>query len=40
MPPKKGASTPNKPPDSPIWNLDEGEEIHRDISVVTRNYST
>jgi hypothetical protein len=32
MPPKKGTSTPNKPPGSPTWNLDEGEEMHRDIN--------
>jgi hypothetical protein len=31
MPPKKGTYTPNKPPDSPTWTLDEGEEICRDI---------
>jgi hypothetical protein len=27
MPPKKGTSTPNKPPDNPTWTLDEGEEM-------------
>jgi hypothetical protein len=32
MPPKKGTSTPNKHPDNPTWNLDEGEEMHRDIN--------
>jgi hypothetical protein len=32
MPPKKGTSTPNKPPDNPTWTLDEGEEMHRDIN--------
>jgi hypothetical protein len=32
MPPKKEISTPNKPPDSPTWTLDEGEEMHRDIN--------
>jgi predicted transcriptional regulator len=31
MPPKKGISTPNKPPDNPIWTLDEGEEMRSDI---------
>ena len=31
MPPKKGNSTPNKPPDNPTWTLDEGEEMPRDI---------
>jgi hypothetical protein len=42
MPPKKGTSTPNKPPENPTWTLDEGEEIHRDINdlqnkVVTKD---
>jgi uncharacterized protein YlaN (UPF0358 family) len=32
MPLKKRTSTPNKPPDSPNWTLDEGEEMHRDIN--------
>jgi hypothetical protein len=32
MPPKKGTSTPNKPPENPTWTLDEGEEMHRDIN--------
>jgi hypothetical protein len=32
MPPKKGTSTPNKPPDSPTRTLDEGEEMRRDIN--------
>jgi hypothetical protein len=32
MPPKKGTSTPNKPPDNPTWTLDEGEEMCRDIN--------
>jgi hypothetical protein len=32
MPPKKGPSTPNKPPENPNWTLDEGEEMHRDIN--------
>jgi hypothetical protein len=32
MPPKKGTSTPNKPPENPTWNLDEGEEMRRDIN--------
>jgi len=25
MPPKKGTSTPNNPPENPTWTLDEGE---------------
>jgi hypothetical protein len=32
MPPKKGNSTPNNPLDIPPWNLDEGEEMHKDIN--------
>jgi hypothetical protein len=32
MPPKKGPSTPNKPPENPNWTLDEGEEMRRDIN--------
>jgi hypothetical protein len=32
MPPKKGTSTPNKPPENPTWTLDEGEEMSRDIN--------
>jgi hypothetical protein len=32
MPPKKGTSTPNKPPKNPTWTLDEGEEMCRDIN--------
>jgi hypothetical protein len=32
MPPKKGNSTPNMPLDNPTWNLNEGEEMHRDIN--------
>jgi hypothetical protein len=32
MPPKKGTSTPTKPPENPAWTLDEGEEMHRDIN--------
>jgi gas vesicle protein len=32
MPPKKGTSIPNKPPENPTWTLDEGEEMRRDIN--------
>jgi gas vesicle protein len=32
MPPKKGTSTPKKPPENPTWTLDEGEEMCRDIN--------
>jgi hypothetical protein len=32
MPPKKGTSTPNKPPDNPTWNVDEGDKMCRDIN--------
>jgi hypothetical protein len=34
MPPKKGASTSNKPPDSPTWTLDEGDKMRRDINYL------
>jgi hypothetical protein len=30
--PKRGTSTPNKPPENPTWTLDEGEEMCRDIN--------
>jgi hypothetical protein len=32
MAPKKGTSTPNKPPENPTWSLDEGEDMRRDIN--------
>ena len=37
MPPKKGNSTPNKPPDNPTWTLHEGDEMHRDINDLQNN---
>ena len=37
MPPKKGTSTPNKPPENPTWTLDEGEEMRRDINELQKN---
>ena len=40
MPPKKGTSTPNKPPDSPTWTLDEGEEMRRDINDLQKKTVT
>ena len=40
MPPKKGTSTPNKSPDNPTWNLDEGEEMRRDINDLQKNTIT
>jgi hypothetical protein len=40
MPPKKGTSTPNKPPDNPTWTLDEGEEMHRDINDLQKKTVT
>jgi gas vesicle protein len=40
MPPKKGTSTPNKPPDNPTWTLDEGEEMSRDINDLQKNIVT
>jgi hypothetical protein len=36
MPPKKGPSTPNKPPENPNWTLDEGEEMCRDINELQK----
>jgi gas vesicle protein len=36
MPPKKGPSTPNKPPENPTWTLDEGEEMRRDINELQK----
>jgi hypothetical protein len=36
MPPKKGPSTPNKPPENPNWTLDEGEEMRRDINELQK----
>jgi hypothetical protein len=40
MPPKKGTYTPNKPPDSPTWTLDEGEEMRRDINDLQKKTVT
>jgi gas vesicle protein len=40
MLPKKGNSTPNKPPDSPTWTLDEGEEMRRDINDLQKRIVT
>jgi arsenate reductase-like glutaredoxin family protein len=40
MPPKKGTSTPNKPPDGPTWTLDEGEEMRRDINDLQKKTVT
>jgi hypothetical protein len=40
MPPKKGTSTPNKPPDNPTWTLDEGEEMSRDINDLQKKTVT
>jgi hypothetical protein len=40
MPPKKGTSTPNKPPDNPTWTLDEGEEMRRDINDLKKKIVT
>jgi gas vesicle protein len=37
MPPKKGTSTPNKPPEHPTWTLNEGEEMRRDINELQAN---
>jgi gas vesicle protein len=40
MPPKKGTSTPNKPPENSNWTLDEGEEMHRDINDLQKKTVT
>jgi hypothetical protein len=40
MPPRKGTSTPNKPPKIPTWTLDEGEEMRRDINELQKNTMT
>jgi hypothetical protein len=40
MPPKKGTSTPKKPPDNPTWTLYEGEEICRDINDLQKKIVT
>ena len=40
MPPKKGTSTPTKPPENPTWTLDEGEEMRRDINDLQKKTIT
>jgi hypothetical protein len=40
MPPKKGPSTPNKPPENPNWTLYEGEEMCRDINDLQKKTIT
>jgi gas vesicle protein len=40
MPPKKGTSTKNKPPENPTWTLDEGEEMGRDINDLQKKIVT
>jgi hypothetical protein len=40
MPPKKGTSTPNKPPYNPTWTLYEGEEMCRDINDLKKKTVT
>jgi hypothetical protein len=40
MPPKRGPSTPNKPPENPNWTLDEGEEMRRDINDLQKKTIT
>jgi gas vesicle protein len=40
IPPKRGTSTPNKPPDNPTWTLDEGEEMRRDINDLQKKIVT
>jgi hypothetical protein len=40
MPPKKGTSTPNKPPNNPTWTLYEGKEVRRDINGLQKKIVT
>jgi hypothetical protein len=40
MPPKKGTSTPNKPPYNHTWTLDEAEEMRRDINDLQKKTIT
>ena len=40
MPPKKGTSTPNKPPENHTWTLDEGEEMRREINDLQKKNVT
>jgi hypothetical protein len=40
MPPKKGTSTPNKPPEIPAWTLDEGEEMRKDKNGLQKKTMT
>jgi hypothetical protein len=40
MPPKNGTYTPNNPPDSPTWTLDEGEEMCRDMNELQKKTVT
>jgi hypothetical protein len=37
---KKGNFYTNKPPDSPTWTLDEGEEMRRDINDLQKKTIT
>jgi hypothetical protein len=40
MPQKMGTSTPNNPLDSPTWNLNEGEEMCKDINDLQKKEVT
>jgi hypothetical protein len=40
MSPKKGTSTQNKPPESPTWTLDEGEDMCSDINDLQKKTVT
>ena len=40
MPPRKGTSTPNNPPNNPTWTLDEGEEMSKDINYLQNKIVT
>ena len=40
IPPQKGTSTPNNPPNNPTWTLDEGEEMRSDINDLQKKTVT
>ena len=40
MSPEKGTYTINNTSDNPTWNLDEGEEMHRDINDLQKKTVT
>jgi hypothetical protein len=40
MPPKKGTSTPNNPPNNHTWTLYEGKQMRRDINDLQKKTIT